>query len=763
MRSLFQTRQTRVALPSVVPRKHSHLASLLPAKASSDRECTFARTLCTSAPSTHFVGEELGGFPGRDQLLCASALEVSALPEEAKEVEVGVDLRRPFGSAMDTRNGGCIPAPTPLPIGDLLPGLMQEDPLENLLEEEKRRKKQEEERLAKLRSPHLDPALFLGMNGGNIILDMMLRHDVRQIFGYPGGAILPVFDALHNRSHQFNFVLPRHEQGAGHMAQGYARATGKPGVIVVTSGPGATNLVTALQDALCDGTPLVAFTGQVATGVLGTDGFQEADIVSITKPCTKWNVMVKKLEDLPTAIEEAFKVATSGRPGPVLVDLPKDVTSSTLTQLASRELPQQLRYNTTGREFVRSDKWEKEVNKAIERTAKLINSAKRPVIYAGQGVLSAQAADLLRELATKANIPVTTTLQALGAFDELHPLSLHMLGMHGAAYANLSIQNADLVIALGARFDDRVTGNVAKFAPEARRAEREGRGGIIHFDVCPRNINKVIKTTEAVPGDCGANLQKLLPLVTHKEESDRRAWFEQIKRWKEKYPFGYERAQQGGKMKPQTVIEELDRQCRDIKDKLIVTTGVGQHQMFAAQWFRWRYPRSLITSGGLGTMGFGLPSAMGAKLAMPDKIVVDIDGDGSLSMTAMELATAAEFNIGVKVLLLNNNFQGMVKQWQDLFYEKRYCATKMTNPDFAKFAEALNCKGLRARTEEELPAAIKEFLACDGPVLLDAVVDKNEHVYPMVAAGKALDEMVLFQEQQPNGLSTYLQGSLAPS
>jgi len=392
----------------------------------------------------------------------------------------------------------------------------------------------------------------------------------------------------------------------------------------------------------------------------------------------------------------------------------------------------------------------KALEQSLKRAAHLINIAKRPVLYVGQGVLRANAEDVLRSLANKAYIPVTTTLQGLGAFDEFSELSLHMLGMHGSAYANLAMQKADLIIAVGSRFDDRVTGDLKKFAPEARKAESEGRGGIIQFDILPKNINKVVKVTESIGGDCADNLAKLLPLIEPRKSSEREAWFAIINEWKRKYPFIYEKAKAGCDMKPQTVLEELDRQCKDIKHNVIVTTGVGQHQMWAAQYFRWRFPRTFITSGGLGTMGFGLPSAIGAKVACPEKVVIDIDGDGSFCMTAMELATAAEYNIGVKVLLLNNNFQGMVKQWQDLFYSARYSATAMKNPDFVMLAEAMHVKGLRVTKEEDLAKVMQEFLECPGPVLLEALVEKNEHVFPMVPAGKGLHEMVISQNVQLN-------------
>ncbi|KAJ7243646.1 thiamine diphosphate-binding protein [Mycena rebaudengoi] len=583
---------------------------------------------------------------------------------------------------------------------------------------------------------------FVGLSGGEIFHEMMLRHDIKHIFGYPGGAILPVFDAIYD-SKYFDFILPRHEQGAGHMAEGYARVSGKPGVVLVTSGPGATNVVTPMQDALSDGIPLVVFSGQVATSSIGSDAFQEADIIGISRSCTKWNVMVKDVAELPRRINEAFKIATSGRPGPVLVDLPKDVTASILCAA----LP--FRHTTPGHAALGLSTNPLALPEPlidltlILQAAALINQAQRPIVYAGAGVLSSpQGPILLAQLAELGNIPVCTTLQGLGAFDETHPKSLHMLGMHGSAYANLAMQQADVIIALGARFDDRITGKVDAFAPEARAAAAQGRGGIIHFEILPKNINKVVDATIPVLGDVVQNMAALVP---HIRTAPREAWFAGINAWKEKYPFTYTPSEAGARIKPQEVIEELDAQCKTRKGDVIVSTGVGQHQMWAAQHYRWTQPLSMVTSGGLGTMGFGLPAAIGAKVAAPHKIVVDIDGDASFSMTAMELATASQYNIGVKVLVLNNEFQGMVLQWQDLFYEARYSHTRMTNPDFVLLARAMGVHAIRCETTADLPAKMAEFLAHDNskPVLMECLVERNEHVFPMVATGKALHEYIL--------------------
>ena len=570
---------------------------------------------------------------------------------------------------------------------------------------------------------------YVGLTGAQIFHELMREHGVEVMFGYPGGAILPVFDAIYESPH-FKFVLTRHEQGAGHMAEGYARASGRIGVVLVTSGPGATNTVTAMQDALMDGTPMIVFSGQVATAAIGTDAFQEADVTGITRPCTKWNVLVKDVRDLPRRINEAFHIATSGRPGPVLVDLPKDMTSSTLKEpvIAAPHLPG---YHVR----------EAGTSSEIERAAELINQAERPVFYVGQGAVLAEAHEVLRRCAEKANVPVTTTLHGLGAFDERSDLSLHMLGMHGSAYANWAMRDADCIIAVGARFDDRVTGNPKKFAPGARAAEREGRGGIIHFDIAPENINKSIPSTVGVEGDARKNLELLLPMLEYRA---RKTWHETIQQWKRDHPFRYQRDDREYHLKPQAVIEELYNQTQG---NAIISTGVGQHQMWAAQFFQFSQPRQWVTSGGLGTMGYGVPASIGARLAVQmrgeDTPVVNIDGDGSFCMTAMEMTTAAQFGIGAKTIVLNNDFQGMVKQWQDLFYEERYSHSQMANPDFVMLSQAMHCAAWRCTKHADLPAIMEQFLAHDGPAVLECLVEKHEHVYPMLPAGKTVDDMVL--------------------
>lgn len=534
------------------------------------------------------------------------------------------------------------------------------------------------------------------------------------------------------------------------MAEGYARACGKPGVVLVTSGPGATNVVTPMQDALMDGTPMVVFCGQVVTSAIGSDAFQEADVVGISRSCTKWNVMVKNIAELPKRINEAFEIATSGRPGPVLVDLPKDITGGTLT----RPIPMTstLPPPTSAATVAARTLSVKQLNDSIQRTANLINIAKKPVIYAGQGVMGQpDGPAILKELSDKAQIPVTTTLQGLGGFDELDSKSLHMLGMHGSAFANMAMQEADLIIALGARFDDRITGHVPRFAPAAKKAAEEGRGGIIHFDILPKNINKVVQATEAIVGDVTTNLKLLLPALESRTPAQRGEWFDQIALWKERFPWAYEKESgPDALIKPQTVISKLSDLTASRKDETIIATGVGQHQMWAAQFYRWRSPRSMVTSGGLGTMGYGLPAAIGAKVAAPEKLVVDIDGDASFCMTLTELGTAAEFNIGVKVLVLNNEEQGMVTQWQSLFYNDRFAHTHQRNPDFVKLADSMRVPARRTVKLETLEEDLKWLIEGSGagPALLEVVTDQKVPVLPMVPAGSALHEFLVFDEKK---------------
>lgn len=564
------------------------------------------------------------------------------------------------------------------------------------------------------------------------------NHCLLSTVGYPGGAILPVFDAIYD-CEEFNFVLPRHEQGAGHMAEGYARASGKPGVVLVTSGPGATNLITPMADALADGTPLVVFCGQVATSSIGLDGFQEADILGMSMPCTKWNVAVRDIAQLPRCINQAFEIATSGRPGPVLVELPIDITAGVLRKHIRRSdiLPPVLDAPQSPRQ---------ESMSTIKKAAKLINIAQRPVLYVGQGILaSPRGPQLLKELADKASIPVTTSLQGLGSFDEEDAKALHMLGLHGSGYANKAVQEADLIIALGARFDDRVTGHVPKFAPKAKQAADEGRGGIIHFEVAPKNINKVVEATEAVVGGCAANLELLMPFI---KDTERPGWLNQIAQWKQRYAWSsYPQGNSNGLVQPQAFMEQLDQLVRSVKDRTIITTGVGQHQMWTAQHFRWQYPRTMITSGGLGTMGFGLPAAIGAKLARPDALVIDIDGDASFNMTLNELSTASQFNIGIKTIVLNNEEQGMVTHLQSVYYKDRFCHSHHRNPDFVEASRAMGVPAERCSINSEVYEKLKWLLDSPGPALLEVMITQKSLSLPVVPAGRALDEFLFYNHE----------------
>jgi acetolactate synthase-1/2/3 large subunit len=561
---------------------------------------------------------------------------------------------------------------------------------------------------------------YIGKTGSQILIQMLAEHGVTDIFGYPGGAILPTFDTLYDAG--LNFVLVRHEQGAGHMADGYARATGKPGICIVTSGPGATNTVTPLATAYMDSIPIIVFSGQVRTYMIGNDAFQEADVTGIVRPVTKRAYLVKDVRDLPRIINEAFLIATTGRPGPVLVDLPVDVTTNKV-ETAIDDTP----YLPGYRPRVLGH------SKMTKAAADMINASKRPVLYVGGGALLANAWKEVRQLADKGNIPCTTTLLGMGAFDELNPRSLHMLGMHGSAYANYAVQDSDCLIAVGARFDDRVTGNLKLFAPKAK---------IIHVDIDPSSISKNVKVDIPVVGDARLCLQDI---ITHVQYVERREWFDQINLWKKNFPFTYR--DDSDLAKPQAIIEAINKVTQG---KAIFTTGVGQHQMWAAQFIRWSQPRSMISSGGLGTMGYGVPAAIGAQVGRPGELVIDIDGDASFIMFPQELATAAEYKLPVKIAILNNNFQGMVKQWQELFYKGRLSYTKMHNPDFAKLAEGFGVKGIKCNRKEDIARCVEEMIAHPGPVVVDFLCEANEHVYPMVASGKALDDMALGVIGQPN-------------
>ena len=547
--------------------------------------------------------------------------------------------------------------------------------------------------------------------GAQIIVDTLIEQGVDTMFGYTGGVVLPLFDRLYDAP--IRFINPRHEQGGCHMADAYARASGKVGVVVATSGPGACNLVTGLATAMMDSVPVVALTGQVRTELIGNDAFQEADTTGITRPITKYNCIVKKVEDLARTIREAFYIASTGRPGPVLVDIPVDIEVAKCSDNVSAEvdLPG-YRVRTKGNA------------RQISLAATAINKSEQPVLYVGGGVIIANASEELRALAEKAHLPVTTTLLGLGSFDQRKPESLDMLGMHGSAYANYAVQECDLLIAIGARFDDRVTGKLKTFAPHAK---------VVHIDIDPSSISKNVHVDIPVVGDAKNILAELIKEV---EYCERKSWFKKIAEWKKKYPFRYDR--QASTIKPQYVVEEL---CRQTKSEAIVTTGVGQNQMWAAQFYCFIKPRQLISSGGLGTMGYGLPAAIGAQVAKPDATVIDIDGDHSFNMTMTELATAVQYNLPIKVCILNNGYMGMVRQWQELFYNKRYSNSSLSNPDYATVARAIGAVGITVDKKEDVPKAIKKMLSEKKPCVVDFKIDREENVWPMVPAGKSLNEM----------------------
>jgi acetolactate synthase-1/2/3 large subunit len=560
------------------------------------------------------------------------------------------------------------------------------------------------------------------LTGAQIFFECLKAEGVEVVFGLPGGAVIDIYDEM--PKHNIRHILVRHEQGATHMADGYARATGKVGVCLVTSGPGATNTVTGIATAYCDSIPIVVFTGQVPTALIGNDAFQEADIVGITRPCTKHNYLVKDVRDLARVIREAFFLARSGRPGPVLVDLPKDVVAGKTDFKYPKNIAMKGYKPTTEAHMGQ-----------IKRAYAAISKAKRPVIYAGGGVILSNAAKELKELGEKLRCPVTTTLMGLGGFPAPHDLWLGMLGMHGTFRANMAVANADMLISIGARFDDRVTGKLDEFAPSAK---------IIHIDIDPTSISKNVRVDIPIVGDCKDALKKLLQLVKENPienlEKQRQPWLDQIQKWKETYPLAYE--QKDDVIKPQYVVEMLYKLCKEKNP--IITTEVGQNQMWAAQYFHFSEPRTLLTSGGLGTMGYGMPAAIGAQAAFPERLVIDIAGDGSIQMCIQELTTAVENNLQVKVAILNNQYLGMVRQWQQLFYEKQYCATclKMA-PDFVKLAEAYGAVGLRATKPSEVEKVILEAIATPKPVIMDFVVNPEECVYPMVPAGAATTEMIL--------------------
>jgi len=558
------------------------------------------------------------------------------------------------------------------------------------------------------------------LTGAQIMMEVLKEEGVDTIFGFPGGAVIDIYDELERTD--IRHILVRHEQGAVHAADGYARASGKVGVCLVTSGPGATNTVTGIASAYMDSIPIVVISGQVPTHLIGNDAFQEVDIVGITRPCTKHSYLVKKTGDLARIIKEAFYLARSGRPGPVLVDIPKDLAN------------QRIDYNGTEQVNLKSYNPTYDPNtKQLKKTVTLIKNARRPLIFAGGGVILSKASVELTEFARKTQIPVTTSLMGLGAFPATDPLWLGMIGMHGTYRANMCTGACDLLIAIGVRFDDRVTGKTDAFAAQAK---------IVHIDIDPTSIRKNIPVFIPIVGDCKISLGHLNRLTDNVDLNNinkkRVKWFDQIKQWKDTNPLAYK---QEDIIKPQYVVEKLYELT---KGKAIITTEVGQNQMWAAQYYHFDKPGHFITSGGLGCMGFGLPAAIGAQVACPDKLVVDIAGDGSIQMNTQEMATAVQYSLPVKIVILNNGYLGMVRQWQELFYEKRYASTLMEHaPDFVKLAEAYGALGLRATKPEEVESVLAEGLSSPKTVIMDFLVEKEESVYPMVPAGAPITEMLL--------------------
>ncbi|MDA8403721.1 MAG: biosynthetic-type acetolactate synthase large subunit [Desulfobacteraceae bacterium] len=559
------------------------------------------------------------------------------------------------------------------------------------------------------------------LTGAQILLTMLKLEGVDTIFGYPGGVVLDIYDELSRAD--LRHILVRHEQGAVHAADGYARATGKVGVCLVTSGPGATNTVTGIATAYMDSIPIVVITGQVPTRLIGNDAFQEVDIVGITRPCTKHNYLVKDVKDLAKTIKEAFHIARSGRPGPVLIDLPKDVS---IGKTVFKE-PDDVVLRSYNPTYVPN-------RKQLQKVVDLIKKAEKPVIFIGGGVILSRAHKELTELARKTNIPVASTLMGLGGYPAPDPLWLGMLGMHGTYRANMSVSECDLMIAVGVRFDDRVTGKTDEFATNAK---------IVQIDIDPTSIQKNIQVDLPVVGDCKISLEILNQMIDQEEDMDDFAsrhpdWLKRIDEWKRTTPLAYD---QKDVIKPQFVIEKLYELT---KGDAIITTEVGQNQMWTAQYYHFSEPGRFISSGGLGTMGFGLPAAVGAQAAMPGKTVVDIAGDGSIQMNIQEMATAIQYHLPVKIVILNNGFLGMVRQWQQLFYDKCYSSTKFQHtPDFVKLAEAYGAVGLRATKPEEVEKVLKEGLACDRAVIMDFRVEPEECVYPMVPAGAPISKMLL--------------------
>ncbi len=573
------------------------------------------------------------------------------------------------------------------------------------------------------------------MTGAEIVFKALEDQGVKHIFGYPGGAVLPIYDELKNHK-KIKHILVRHEQGAGHAAEGYARSSGKPGVLLVTSGPGATNAVTALTDAYMDSVPLVCITGQVPTHLIGTDAFQECDTTGITRPCTKHNWLVKDVNKLATILHKAFEVATTGRPGPVLVDIPKDIQFKKGKYIKPKELKKH--DNKLNIKFNGQDN-------SIQKVVEFIKKSSKPILYTGGGVINSgpKATELLRELVSITGFPITSTLQGLGAFPGDDNQFLGMLGMHGTYEANNAMHDCDLMINIGARFDDRITGKIDEFSPKSKK---------IHIDIDPSSINKNVNVDLAIVGDVKFVLKKLILSIRKKYpnfvDSNKQgisSWWKQIDIWRKKNSLGFLNSKKV--IKPQYAVQRLYELTKD--QDTFITTEVGQHQMWAAQHYKFNKPNRWMTSGGLGTMGYGFPAAIGAQIANPGKLVIDIDGEASVLMTMQEMSTAVQYNLPIKIFIINNQYMGMVRQWQELLHEKNYSESYTAAlPDFVKLAEAYGCIGIRANKPEELDKKIAEMLAVNKPVIFDCVVDKIENCYPMIPSGKAHNQMLLGKQDE---------------
>ena len=578
------------------------------------------------------------------------------------------------------------------------------------------------------------------MTGAEIVFKVLEDQGVRHIFGYPGGAVLPIYDELKNHK-SIKHILVRHEQGAGHAAEGYARSSGKPGVMLVTSGPGATNAVTALTDAYMDSIPLVCITGQVPTHLIGTDAFQECDTTGITRPCTKHNWLVKDVKKLSSIMHKAFEVATTGRPGPVLVDIPKDVQFQKGKYIKPKELK-----NSKTKTNITFNGQDKDIEVAVE----LISKSSKPILYTGGGVINSgpRATQLLRELVSLTGFPITSTLQGLGAFPGTDQQFLGMLGMHGTYEANNAMYSCDLMINVGARFDDRITGKIDEFSPKSKK---------IHIDIDPSSINKNVKVDLALVGDVKLVLEKLISVFKQKhpnfENSNKQkvaAWWSQIENWRKKNSLGYINSKEV--IKPQFAVQRLYELTK--AQDVFITTEVGQHQMWAAQHYKFDKPNRWMTSGGLGTMGYGLPAAVGVQIANPGKLVIDIAGEASVLMTMQEMSTAVQYKLPIKIFILNNEYMGMVRQWQEILHEKNYSESYTAAlPDFVKLAEAYGCIGIRANKPDELDGKIEQMLSVNKPVIFDCVVDKKENCYPMIPSGKPHNQMLLGKQNEEDEIS----------